>query len=147
MILVGQYDSPYVRRVAVTLNHYHMPFTRNALSVFRNIPEMQAINPMVRVPALILETGETLIDSGAIIDHLDHVVGQVRALTPGNGPERRKVLKYVALATGAMDKAVALVYERKFHTGKAISKEWDQATTGAALEVAGYVAGHLRELS
>ena len=35
MILVGQFDSPFVRRVAVTLNHYHMPFTRNPLSVFR----------------------------------------------------------------------------------------------------------------
>ncbi|MEO6607875.1 MAG: glutathione S-transferase family protein [Aestuariivirga sp.] len=125
MILIGQFDSPYVRRVAVTLNHYHMPFTRNPLSVFRNQPETQAINPLIRVPSLILDTGEVLIDSGAIIDHLDHVAGHVRALTPGDGPERRKVLKFVALATGAMDKAVALVYERKFHTGKMISKEWE----------------------
>ena len=125
MILVGQFDSPYVRRVAVTLNHYHMPFTRNPLSVFRNKPETQAINPLIRVPSLILDTGEVLIDSGAIIDHLDHVAGQARALTPGNGPERRKVLKFVALATGAMDKAVALVYERKFHTGKMVSKDWE----------------------
>jgi glutathione S-transferase len=125
MILIGQFDSPYVRRVAVTLNHYHMPFTRNPLSVFRNMKETQAINPLIRVPSLILDTGEVLIDSGAIIDHLDHVAGQARALTPGNGPERRKVLKFVAMATGAMDKAVALVYERKFHTGKAISKEWE----------------------
>ena len=61
MILVGQFDSPFVRRVAVTLNHYHMPFTRNPLSVFRNVAEMQKINPLVRVPALILETGEVLM--------------------------------------------------------------------------------------
>jgi len=126
MILIGQFDSPYVRRVAVTLNHYHMPFTRNPLSVFRNMPETQAINPLIRVPSLMLDTGEVLIDSGAIIDHLDHVAGQARSLTPGDGPERRKVLKFVALATGAMDKAVALVYERKFHTGKSISKEWEE---------------------
>ena len=57
MILVGQFDSPFVRRVAVTLNHYHMPFTRNALSVFRDMKDMQKINPLVRVPALILESG------------------------------------------------------------------------------------------
>ncbi len=126
MILVGQFDSPFVRRVAVTLNHYHMPFTRNPLSVFRNQSETQAINPLIRVPSLILDTGEVLIDSGAIIDHLDHVAGQARALTPGNGPERRKVLKFVAMATGAMEKAVALVYERKFHPGKTFSKEWEE---------------------
>jgi len=126
MILVGQYDSPFVRRVAVTLHHYHMPFTRQPLSVFGDFKKMGEINPLVRVPSLILETGEVLIDSGAIIDHLDHVAGQVRSLTPGNGPERRKVLKAVALATGAMDKAVAAFMERHFHDKKHISKDWEQ---------------------
>ncbi len=126
MILVGQYDSPYVRRVAVTLHHYHMPFTRQPLSVFGDFKKMGEINPLVRVPSLILETGETLIDSGAIIDHLDHVAGQVRSLTPGNGLERRKVLKAVALATGAMDKTMATFFERYYHDKNHISKDWEQ---------------------
>jgi glutathione S-transferase len=125
MILVGQYDSPFVRRVAVTLHHYHMPFTRQPLSVFGDFKEMGALNPLVRVPALILETGEVLIDSGAIIDHLDHVAGQVRSLTPGNGVERRKVLKAVALATGAIEKTMAAFFERRYHDKKTISKEWE----------------------
>ncbi|MGL4592714.1 MAG: glutathione S-transferase N-terminal domain-containing protein, partial [Aestuariivirga sp.] len=73
MILVGQYDSPFVRRVAVTLHHYHMPFTRNTMSVFGDAKAMQKINPLIRVPSLILEGGETLIDSGAIIDALDEM--------------------------------------------------------------------------
>jgi glutathione S-transferase len=126
MILVGQYDSPFVRRVAVTLHHYHMPFTRQPLSVFGDFKKMGEINPLVRVPALILETGETLIDSGAIIDHLDHVAGQVRSLTPGNGPERRKVLKAVALAAGAMEKTMATFFERYYHDSKCISREWEK---------------------
>ena len=86
MILVGQFDSPFVRRVAVTLNHYHMPYTRNPISVVRDVGEMQKINPLVRVPSLILETGEVLIDSTAIIDHLDEMAGPARALTPAHGP-------------------------------------------------------------
>ena len=90
MILVGQFDSPFVRRVAVTLNHYHMPYTRNPISVFRDVGEMQKINPLVRVPSLILETGEVLIDSAAIIDHLDEAAGPARALTPAHGPERQQ---------------------------------------------------------
>jgi glutathione S-transferase len=126
MILVGQFDSPFVRRVAVTLNHYHMPYTRNPLSVFRNVAEMQKINPLVRVPALILEDGETLIDSSAIIDYLDEKAGPARALTPAHGPERRKVLQPVAIATGTSEKAVALFFERLFHSDKHINRDFEK---------------------
>jgi glutathione S-transferase len=66
MILVGQYDSPFTRRVAVTLHHYHMPFERNTISVFKDAAKMQKINPLVRIPSLILQSGEVLIDSVAI---------------------------------------------------------------------------------
>ena len=126
MILVGQFDSPFVRRVAVTLHHYHMPFTRNPLSVFRNVAEMRKINPLVRVPALILETGEVLIDSSAIIDHLDEMAGPARAMTPAHGPQRRKVLQSIVTATGISEKAVALFFERLFHSDKHINREFEK---------------------
>jgi glutathione S-transferase len=115
MILVGQYDSPFVRRVGVTLHLYGMPFTRNAISVFTDAGEMALINPLVRIPSLILDSGETLIDSAAILDTLDEMVGPSRALTPASGAARRRVLKATAMAAGAMDKAGAWVYERHFH--------------------------------
>ena len=126
MILVGQFDSPFVRRVAVTLNHYHMPYTRNPISVFRDVGEMQKINPLVRVPSLILETGEVLIDSSAIIDHLDEMAGPARALTPAHGPERRKVMQAIVLALGAMEKCVALFFERLFHIDKHINRDFEK---------------------
>jgi glutathione S-transferase len=126
MILVGQFDSPFVRRVAVTLHHYHMPYTRNPLSVFRNAADMKKLNPLLRVPALILEIGETLIDSTAIIDHLDEQAGPARALTPAHGPERRKVMQAVVLAAGTSEKAVALFFERLFHSDKQISRDFEK---------------------
>ncbi len=126
MILVGQYDSSFTRRVAVTLHHYHMPFERNTLSVFRNAPKMQKINPLIRVPSLILESGEVLIDSVAIIDHLDELAGPARALVPPHGPERRKVLQATALAQGAAEKAGQISYERFFHTARTMSKDWEK---------------------
>ncbi|MGQ0483982.1 MAG: glutathione S-transferase family protein [Hyphomicrobiales bacterium] len=132
MILVGQYDSPFVRRVAVTLHHYHMPFERNALSVFRNAKAMRKLNPLVRVPALILESGDVLIDSAAIVDHLDEVAGPARALTPAHGPERRKVLQAAALAEGVVDKAGSVVYERYWHKGKSVSEDWVHRCLGQA---------------
>lgn len=124
MILVGQYDSPYVRRVAATLHHYEMRFERNAISVFGDAGDMARINPLVRIPSLILDDGEVLIDSAAIIDHLDEMAGPDRALTPRAGKDRRLVLRIVALATGAIDKAGAIAYERHFHAPSAVNEEW-----------------------
>jgi glutathione S-transferase len=115
MILVGQYDSPFVRRVGVTLHLYGIPFTRNAISVFADADEMARINPLVRIPSIVLDSGETLIDSAAILDTLDEMVGPSRALTPQSGAARRRVLQATAMATGAMDKAGMWVYERHFH--------------------------------
>ena len=125
MILVGQYDSPFVRRVAVTLHHYHMPFERNTLSVFSNAKKMQKINPLIRIPSLELASGEILIDSWAILDYLDELAGPARALTPSHGPERRKVLQAVALAAGTTEKAGAVTYERHYHHKKMLSEEWE----------------------
>src|SRR6185295_16710891 len=124
MILVGQYDSPYVRRVAITLHHYDMPFERNPISVFADARDMARINPLVRIPSLMLDDGEVLYDSAAILDHLDEEIGPQRALTPRFGADRRHVLQLLAVATGAIDKMGAYVYERHFHPPDHVNEEW-----------------------
>ena len=58
MILVGQFDSPFVRRVAIALHHYGYPFERRVLSVFKDFDAMLAINPLGKVPTLITDEGE-----------------------------------------------------------------------------------------
>src|SRR5215212_2587418 len=98
MILVGQFDSPFVRRVAVSLHMLQLPFTRNPISVFGDAEAMRAINPLGRIPSLVLDDGEVLIDSAAILDHLDEVVGRARALLPPSGAPRRAALRISALA-------------------------------------------------
>lgn len=90
MILVGQLDSPFVRRVAATLSHYGLAFDRHVLSVFGDPDEVRRLNPLGKVPALIIDDGETLIDSAMIIDYLDELAGPDRALTPRSGPGDRK---------------------------------------------------------
>ena len=126
MILVGQYDSPFVRRVAVTLHHYHMPFERNTISVYSQAKKMQKINPLIRIPSLELASGEILIDSWAILDYLDELAGPARALMPSHGPERRKIMQTVALAAGAAEMAGAINRERYFHPGKMLCKEYEE---------------------
>jgi glutathione S-transferase len=73
---------------------------------------MRQTNPLGRIPSLVLDSGEVLIDSVAILDWLDETVGPVNALLPRSGPERRHALQRIALATGAVDKAGASAYER-----------------------------------
>src|SRR5262245_17428077 len=111
--LIGHYDSPFVRRVGVSLTVLGIAFERQLLSVFSNAEAMRAFNPLVRVPALVLDDGECLIDSGAILDHLDECVGPERALLPARGKARRDGLQRIALATGIGDKAIAITYERR----------------------------------
>ena len=113
MLLIGLNRSPFTRRVAITLTIYGMPFEQRALSGFDNRAEVQASNPLGRIPALVLDSGEMLVDSSAIIDHLDEAYGRDRALTPAAGADRRAVLKVAAIMMGACDKGLQAAYERK----------------------------------
>lgn len=116
MILIGQYDSPFVRRVAIALRLYGMAFEHRPWSVFGDVDKIVSFNPLLRVPTLVLDDGEVLIESGAILDHLDETAGPARALTPRSGSSRRDALKICALGSGLAEKAVILVYERAMHT-------------------------------
>ena len=125
MILVGQFDSPVTRRVGVVLHHYRIPYTRDTRSIFGDAAEIAKITPMIRIPALVLDSGEVLIDSGAILDHLDEQVGPARALIPPSGPARRKILQATARAHSCFEKSGQLVYERIFHPAEHVSQQWE----------------------
>ena len=122
MILIGQYDSPFVRRVAIALRTYEMHYEHRPWSVFGDPEKIAEFNPLRRVPTLVLDSGEALIESGAILDHLDEVAGPDKALIARSGDARRRDLKLSALATGLGEKAVSLVYERVLHTEQ--SEAW-----------------------
>lgn len=121
MILIGQYDSPYVRRVGIALRLYQLPFEHRPLSVFGDGDAVRALNPVMRVPVLVLDDGFVLTDSHMMLDYLDSLVPL--PMFPRTEPARHRALKVAALATGLADKAVSLFYERQLHD-----------TTSAALE-------------
>lgn len=111
MILIGQYDSPFVRRVAIALKIYGLPFEHWPWSTFGDADKLRQFNPLMRVPTLVLGEGVTLVESAAILDYLDDLVGEERAMIAPRGPERRAALRVAALASGAGDKGVSLLYE------------------------------------
>jgi glutathione S-transferase len=136
MILIGQYDSPFVRRVAVAMTLYELTFEHRPWSVFGDAEKIQPYNPLIRVPTLVLDDGDVLIDSHVIIDYVDSLVPAEKALYPREEPARHRALKVAALAAGIADKAVALFYELRLH--KEVSQPWIdrcRSQIGAALGV------------
>jgi glutathione S-transferase len=136
MILIGQYDSPFVRRVAIALRLYGLGCEHRPWSTFGDADKIAPYNPLRRVPTLVLDSGEALIESTAILDYLDELVGSEKAMIAERGPERRHALKVCALATGLGDKAVSLVYERVLR--KDASMVWVErceAQIGGVLDV------------
>jgi glutathione S-transferase len=124
MLLIGVNRSPFTRRVAITLNIYGLPFEQRALSGFKDRADVRAWNPLGRIPALVLDSGEVLVDSGAIVDHLDEVYGRGRALTPAAGADRRAVLKAAAIMMGACDKGLHAAYERNHTPPEKLHQPW-----------------------
>jgi glutathione S-transferase len=136
MILIGQYDSPFVRRVAIALRLYGLPFEHRPWSTFGDAEKIAPYNPLRRVPTLVLDGGEALFESTIILDHLDELVGPAKAMIAERGPERRRSLRICALATGLADKAVSLLYERVLRKDQ--SKVWVErceAQIGGVLDV------------
>lgn len=124
MLLIGVNRSPFTRRVAITLNIYGVPYEQRPLSGFGNRAEVRASNPLGRIPALVLESGETLIDSNAIIDHLDEVYGGDQPLTPRGGADRRAVLKVAAMMMGACEKCLHAAYEGNHRPPAKVHQPW-----------------------
>jgi glutathione S-transferase len=117
MFLIGQYDSPFVRRVAIAMRLYGIAFEHRPWSTFGDADKIAPYNPLRRVPTLVLDDGEVLIESAAILDYLDEIARDQdkiagEAMLPSRGKARRRQLRLCALATGLGDKAVSLVYER-----------------------------------
>jgi glutathione S-transferase len=134
MILVGQYDSPYARRVAISLMALGIPYDHDTRSVFGDFDSMRQTNPLGRIPSLVLDDGTVLVDSAAILDYLDEQAGPARALLPRHGPARRDGLQRIALACGAVDKiGGGRNYEMLIRPQRYRWPEWIERTTTQGL--------------
>ncbi len=127
MRLIGQFDSPFVRRVAVALRHYSLPFDHSPLAVFADAEQIAQVNPLCKVPTLVLDDGVALTDSFVCLEVIDDLVSSLKSSTrplllPRSGPARTDGLRLCGLAAGAAEKAVSLVYERAVRESR--SETW-----------------------
>jgi glutathione S-transferase len=113
MKLFGTYLSPFTRRVAVALISRAIPYDHDDLNGYADPARARALNPVGKVPVLVLDDGEHLIDSTAILDYLDERVGRDRALVPRSGPERRIALRLAVIATTIYEQSTARYFEER----------------------------------
>lgn len=115
MILIGQYDSSFVRRCAIAMRLYNLRFSHEPWSTFGDADLIRPYNPLTRVPTLVLENGDVIYDSNSILDYIDSVAPHGKLLRPRLEPERHQVMAIMSLSSGLADKLVALFYEMRLH--------------------------------
>ena len=120
MKLIGTYLSPFSRRVAVALISRNVPYTHEDLNGYADPDTARTLNPVGKVPVLVLDDGESLIDSGAILDHLNEVIGPTQALIPPSGARRRAVLRAAAIAVTIYEQSSARYFEERRPNGHAL---------------------------
>ncbi len=124
MQLIGMFDSPYVRRVAISMQRLHLPFEHRNWSVGVDFDRIRQFSPLGRVPVLVLDDGTALVESAAILDAIDDLAGPSRALLPATGTLRREALRLMALAVASAEKAREVVHERMVRPSEKYHEQW-----------------------
>lgn len=117
MILIGQYDSPFVRRLGIALTLYGIAFEHKPWSTFGDADKIRPYNPLTRVPTLVLDDGDVLLDSTPILDYVDSLVPPEKRMHPVAEPARHRAIKVTTMGVHTAEKAVALFYEKVLHKG------------------------------
>ena len=122
--------SPYVRKVMVVAHETgltdRIELVPSAVAPTLVNPDVAAENPLVKVPTLVIEGGQSLFDSRVITEYLDTLHGGAR-LFPADGPARWTALRRQAMADGLLDAALLIRYE---HILRPEPQRWQAWTDG-----------------
>lgn len=137
MQLIGMLDSPYVRRVAVSLRLMGVGFEHQAVSVFRTFEQFHRINPVVKAPTLVCDDGTVLMDSTLILDYVESCLAPAKSLMPATPAGRQRALRLIGLALAACEKSVQIVYERQLRPAEKQHQPWLERVEGQVLAAYG----------
>jgi glutathione S-transferase len=131
--LIGMLDSPYVRRVAISLQLLGLRFEHRSISVFSTFAQFHQINPVVKAPSLVCDDGEVLMDSTLILEYAEALVAPRRSLMPTGVSERQNALRVIGLALAVCEKSVQIIYERSLRPPEKLHEPWVLRVTGQLL--------------
>lgn len=133
MQLIGMLDSPYVRRVAISLQLLGLRFDHQSVSVFRSFAQFQKINPVVKAPTLVCDDGEVMMDSALILEYAEALALPGKSLMPKSIVELQRALRIVGLALAACEKSVQIIYERQLRPVEKQHEPWLSRVSGQLL--------------
>jgi len=137
MQLIGMLDSPYVRRVAVSLQLLGLRFEHQSVSVFSTFAQFQKINPVVKAPSLVCDDGSVLMDSTLILQYTEAIAEPQASLMPHGTAELQRSLRIIGLALAACEKSVQIVYEHELRPAEKLHQPWLNRVTGQLLAAYG----------
>lgn len=133
MQLIGMLDSPYVRRVAVSLQLLGLPFQHRSISVFSTFEQFRQINPVVKAPSLVCDDGTVLMDSTLLLEYAEGIATARKPLMPAELAERLHALRVIGLALAACEKSIQIIYERNLRPVEKQHEPWVSRVTGQLL--------------
>ena len=107
--------------------------------MFRDFDEMLSVNPLGKVPSLVLDDGETLFESRAIIDYLEGIAPEAKRLAPLEEPDRRRVLKVEAVGIGLAEKIYERGIERSRRSPGTSDPKWCERLERQILSATGWL--------
>jgi glutathione S-transferase len=143
MQLIGMLDSPYVRRVAVSLQLLGLRFEHQPVSVFSTFAQFQRINPVVKAPSLVCDDGVVLMDSTLILQYAEAMAAPRASLMPRGMAELKRSLRITGLALAACEKSVQIVYEHELRPSEKLHQPWLSRVTGQLLAAYGALEAEL----
>ncbi len=122
MKLIASHTSPYARKVRIAMAEKRIECEFSEENVWAADTKVTDVNPLGKVPVLVLDDGLALFDSRVIVEYLDGV-SPVSRLIPENNRDRILVKRWEALADGIMDAGIAAFLEKK-RAEPLQSKDW-----------------------
>jgi len=113
MKLIGSPTSPYTRKARIVLAEKKIEY-EFVIDVPMSSPDsaVPALNPLGKIPVLVLDDETPLFDSRVIVEYIDNVSPNNK-LIPAPNRERSEVKRWEAVADGICDAAVLIVYESR----------------------------------
>lgn len=125
MKLIGALTSPYVRKVRIVMAEKKLDFQMVQEDVWSSDTLIAQVNPLGKVPCLVLDGADPMFDSRVIVEYLD-TLSPVGKLIPPSGRERAEVKTWEALADGLLDAAILVRLEQTWvgRTSEQRSQAW-----------------------
>lgn len=122
MKLLAADASPFVSKAAMALKFSGIDAEIVNVDATNGDAQLDAANPLSKIPCLVLDDGTGVYDSRSITRYLDRLCNG--KLFPAADPEKLQAELTEALCDGICDCAVGVMYEKRFRPEEIVHQPW-----------------------